>query len=242
MGSAYDANQRHWLGPSGRKHENLRALFPMYETSFQVAALRKSAINSLARPRWQKRSASVPPKVQPSCFFRAAGRDRAHHADHCQRRSGRAGQTRDQWRDRTPCGRAPLVPIPSLNEVTNQADAVIFRASPMPKSPRCCADVPAAFGNDRSTRKLQGPAGHHQKCFGVEFSWSRTRIFPVDTAYAITRAVLSAAESEIADLSDGAGTTRRQRAHQTGSCRSIRVHCAFYAETGHQAPVAMMPK
>ncbi|HEY3776866.1 MAG TPA: TAXI family TRAP transporter solute-binding subunit, partial [Rhizomicrobium sp.] len=47
MGSAYDAvNGSGWA--AGHKHENLRALFPMYETSFQVAALRKSAIRALA--------------------------------------------------------------------------------------------------------------------------------------------------------------------------------------------------
>ncbi len=46
MGSAYDAiNGSGWA--AGRKRGNLRALFPMYETSFQVAVLRRSDIRSL---------------------------------------------------------------------------------------------------------------------------------------------------------------------------------------------------
>src|SRR5579863_8261275 len=47
MVSAYDA--KHATGWAlGHRHDNLRALFPMYETSFQVAAVRSSAIRSLA--------------------------------------------------------------------------------------------------------------------------------------------------------------------------------------------------
>ncbi len=48
MGPAYDA----WTGNSelapGVEHENLRALFPMYQTPFQVVALRSSGIESVA--------------------------------------------------------------------------------------------------------------------------------------------------------------------------------------------------
>src|ERR1700728_2844826 len=47
IGSAYDAvNGTGWA--AGHKHENVRALFPMYETSFQIGVLRNSAIRSLA--------------------------------------------------------------------------------------------------------------------------------------------------------------------------------------------------
>ncbi|MFD1914348.1 TAXI family TRAP transporter solute-binding subunit [Halodurantibacterium flavum] len=48
MGPAYDA----WTGNSelapGLEHENLRALFPMYQTPFQVVALQSSGIASVA--------------------------------------------------------------------------------------------------------------------------------------------------------------------------------------------------
>src|SRR5271168_501406 len=70
MGSAYDAiNGIGWA--AGRKHENLRALFPMYETSFQIAALRKSAIRSLADLDGKKVGVG-PTKGPAEVFFRAA--------------------------------------------------------------------------------------------------------------------------------------------------------------------------
>ncbi|MFN3644705.1 MAG: TAXI family TRAP transporter solute-binding subunit [Gemmobacter sp.] len=48
MGPAYDA----WMGKSelapGLEHRSIRALFPMYQTPFQVIALRRSGINSVS--------------------------------------------------------------------------------------------------------------------------------------------------------------------------------------------------
>lgn len=48
MGPAYDA----WIGKSelapGLEHKSIRALFPMYQTPFQVIALRKSGITSVS--------------------------------------------------------------------------------------------------------------------------------------------------------------------------------------------------
>lgn len=48
MGPAYDA----WMGKSdlapGLEHRSIRALFPMYQTPFQVIALRSSGINSVS--------------------------------------------------------------------------------------------------------------------------------------------------------------------------------------------------
>jgi TRAP transporter TAXI family solute receptor len=48
MGPAYDA----WIGQSelapGLEHRSIRALFPMYQTPFQVIALRSSGINSVS--------------------------------------------------------------------------------------------------------------------------------------------------------------------------------------------------
>jgi TRAP-type uncharacterized transport system substrate-binding protein len=71
IGSAYDAvNGTGWA--AGHKQENLRALFPMYETSFQVAALRKSTIKSLA-DRAGKKGGVGPARGPAEVFFRAAG-------------------------------------------------------------------------------------------------------------------------------------------------------------------------
>ena len=48
MGPAYDAwNGKSELAP-GLEHKSIRALFPMYQTPFQVVALKKSGINSVS--------------------------------------------------------------------------------------------------------------------------------------------------------------------------------------------------
>lgn len=47
MGSAFEAYSGSGAWTNGEKFTNLRALFPMYETSFQMAALHSSGINSL---------------------------------------------------------------------------------------------------------------------------------------------------------------------------------------------------
>ena len=70
IGSAYDAvNGTGWA--AGHKHANVRALFPMYETSFQIAALRKSAIRSFADLDGKKVGVG-PAKGPPEFFFRVA--------------------------------------------------------------------------------------------------------------------------------------------------------------------------
>src|SRR4051812_2821316 len=47
MGSAFEAHTGGGAWTKGEKFTNLRALFPMYETSFQMAALNTSGITSL---------------------------------------------------------------------------------------------------------------------------------------------------------------------------------------------------
>ena len=74
MASAYDAVQGSgWA--AGHKHTNIRALFPMYETSFQVAALRKSGIGTLAGLDGKK--VGVGPAKGPAEFFFRAAADAA---------------------------------------------------------------------------------------------------------------------------------------------------------------------
>ena len=48
LGTAFDAVNGSTAWTEGKRHGNVRALFPMYETSFQVVALSASGIQSLA--------------------------------------------------------------------------------------------------------------------------------------------------------------------------------------------------
>jgi uncharacterized protein len=122
MGSAYDAmNGSGWA--AGRKHENLRALFPMYETSFQIAALRKSAINSLAGLD-DKKIGVGPAKGSAEFFFRAAA-DAAKIKPVIVNGDPAALVTQLIAGNIDALWQGAAVPIASLRAVTDQADAVV---------------------------------------------------------------------------------------------------------------------
>src|SRR3569832_581141 len=70
MSSAYEAINGTGVF-AGHKHENLRALFPMYETSFQGAALRASGLRALSDLDGKKVGVG-PARVPAEGFFRAA--------------------------------------------------------------------------------------------------------------------------------------------------------------------------
>jgi TRAP transporter TAXI family solute receptor len=126
IGSAYDAvNGTGWA--AGHKHENVRALFPMYETSFQIGALRNSAIRSLADLDGKKVGVG-PAKGPAEMFFRAAAEVAnikpiiVNGDPAALSRSLISGEIDALWQ-------GAVVPIPSLVEVADHADAVVFGLS-----------------------------------------------------------------------------------------------------------------
>jgi len=226
MGSAYDAiNGIGWA--AGRKHKNLRALFPMYETSFQIAALRKSAIGSLADLDG-KRVGVGPAKGPAEVFFRAAAE---------------AAHIRSDIVDGDPAVLAKLlvtgeidalwqgaaVPIASLSEVANRADAVVFGLSD--------AEVAAmlqTFPQLSATTVAPGIYKGQTAEIKSVSAWNfvvANRDLPFDMAYAITKAVLSAADPKSEIYPTAAGT----RAGNAAANRFMPFHpgaMRFYAEAG----------
>jgi TRAP transporter TAXI family solute receptor len=230
MGSAYDAmNGTGWA--TGRKHENLRALFPMYETSFQIAALRKSAITSLAGLDGKK--VGVGPAQGPAEVFFQAAAEAARikpivvNGDPAALvKLVVAGEIDALWQ-------GAVVPIPSLREVANQADAVIFGltdaevAAMLSKFPQLSATAvqPATYkGQTAEIRSVS--------------AWNfvvASKDLPAETAYAITKAVLSAADPKSEIYPTAAGTLaanalkNRIMAFHPGAIR-------FHTETGVKLP------
>ena len=230
MVSAYDAI--HGTGwAAGRRHENVRALFPMYETSFQVAALRKSGIRSLADLDGKKVGAG-PAKGPAEVFFRAAA-EIAHvkpiivSGDPAVlARLVTSGEIDALWQ-------GAVVPIPSLTAVANQADAVVFGLSG--------AEVAAMLQKFPQLSATSVPPGTY-KGQAAEIrsvaAWNfvvANKDLPFDTAYAITKAILSAKDPKSEIYATAAGTLARNATNNLimpfhpGALR-------FYSEAGIALP------
>jgi uncharacterized protein len=235
MGSAYDAiNGTGWA--AGHKHENVRALFPMYETSFQVAALRSSAIRSLADLDGKKVGVG-PAKGPAEVFFRAAA-EIAHvnpiivSGDPAVlAKQVTAGEIDALWQ-------GAVVPIPSLIEVADRADAVVFglsdaeAAAMLLKFPQLSATTVPAATYKGQTAEIKSVSAWN---FVVA-----NKDLPIDTAYAITKAVLSAANPRSEIYPTAAGTLaanavkNRVMPFHPGAMR-------FYAEAGIKLPSPASP-
>jgi TRAP transporter TAXI family solute receptor len=230
MGSAYDAvNGSGWA--AGRKHGSLRALFPMYETSFQVAALRKSAIKSLSDLDGKKVGVG-PAKGPAEGFFRAVAEVAHIKPVIANGEPGAlaklliAGEIDALWQ-------GAVVPIPSLSEAANQADAVVFGlsdaevAAMLVKFPHLAAATIPAASYRGQTADIKSVAAWN---FVVA-----NKDLPADEAYAITKAVLSSTDptSEINPMASGT------RAHNAAMNRIMPFHpgaLRFYNEAGIKLP------
>jgi len=187
MASAYDAVNGTGFA-AGHKHENLRALFPMYETSFQVAALRTSGLKSLADLDGKK--VGVGPARGPAeGFFRAAA-DVAHIKPIIVNGDPAAlsqqvlnGEIDALWQ-------GAVVPIPSLVEVANHADAVVFGLSDADVA-TVLAKLPALSATTIPPDTYKGQTGEIKSFSAWNFVVANKDL-PADVAYAITKAVLSA--------------------------------------------------
>ncbi len=225
MGSVYDAVKgTGWA--AGRKYTHLRAVFPMYETSFQVAALRTSGIKSLAGLD-RKKVGVGPAKGPAEVFFQAAAEaaqvkpvlvngDPAALAKQLV-----AGDIDALWQ-------GAAVPIASLREVTDHADAVVFGLSH--------ADVAAMLAKFPQLSATTVPAGSYKgQAAEIESvsAWNfvvANKDLPIDTAYTITKTVLSAVDPKSEIYPTAAAT----RAANAGVDRFLPFHDGarrFYAET-----------
>jgi TRAP transporter TAXI family solute receptor len=124
LGTAHEAVSGTGAWTQGRKHANVRALFPMYETSFQVVALRSANIRTLSQLAGKR--VGVGPAGGPAeSFFKGlaeatglqvqtvAGTPAALAADL------QAGRIDALWQ-------GAALPIPAIKQVTDAADAVVF--------------------------------------------------------------------------------------------------------------------
>ena len=201
MASAYDAVYGEGWS-AGHKHENLRALFPMYETSFQVAALRRSGLHSLAGLDGKKVGVG-PAKGPAEVFFRAAAEVAHIHPvivngdPAALSRQVLNGEIDALWQ-------GAVVPIPSLTEVADQADAIVFGLSDAEVT-AVLEKLPALSATTIPPGTYKGQIAEIKSVSAWNFVVANKDL-PDEVAYAITKAVLSATDPKSEIYPTAAGT------------------------------------
>ena len=230
MASAYEAITGTGLF-AGHKHDNVRALFPMYETSFQVAALRNSGLRSLADLDGKK--VGVGPARGPAeGFFRAAAevagiRPVIVNGDPAAlSKLVLIGEIDALWQ-------GAVVPIPSLTAVADQADAVVFGLSDTEVA-AVLAKLPALSPTTIQPGTYKGQTTEIKSFSAWNFVVANKDL-PDETAYAITKAILSAADPKSEIYPTAMGT----RAANAANNLILPFHpgaLRFYREAGIALP------
>lgn len=230
MASAFEAMYGAGFA-NGHRHENVRALFPMYETSFQVAALRTSGLRALADLDGKKVGVG-PAKGPAEGFFRAAAevaniRPIIVNGDPAAlSKQVLNGEIDALWQ-------GAVVPIPSLTSVADQADAIVFGLSDTEVA-AVLAKLPALSPTTIPPGTYKGQTAEIKSFSAWNFVVANKDL-PDDVAYAITKAVLSAADPK----SDIYPTATGTRAANAANNRILPFHpgaLRFYREAGVALP------
>jgi hypothetical protein len=211
----------------GRVHRHIRALFPMYETSFQVAALRASGLTRLADLAGRRVGAG-PARGPAETFLRAAlavagievqvvSGDPAALATQLAR-----GEINALWQ-------GAIVPIPALVAAQAQADAVVFGLEE-----GVIAGVRARMPYLAETTIPPGTYRGQTAPIRSFAAWNfivANAGLPEERAYALTRAALSAADPA-AQIHPSAAGTRAENAPANTVLPFHAGAARFYAERG----------
>jgi TRAP transporter TAXI family solute receptor len=223
LGSAFDAIKGTGFA-NGRAHANVRALFPMYETAFMAAALRKSGLADITSLNGKK--VGCGPAAGPAeGYFRAAAAIAGINpvivsgtpAD--QGKQLLAGEIDAFWQ-------GAVVPIPSLVSVTDAADCVVFGLSDAET-----AAMRARFPFMAEARAAAGLYKGQTSQIKSVAAWNvivAHKDLPDEVAYRLTKAALTAPDL-VQQAGSAAGSTKATHAgvntvlaYHPGAVRALR--------------------
>lgn len=208
----------------GRRHRAIRALFPMYETGFMAATLRRSNLARFADLAG-KRVGCGPARGPAETFFRAAAEvagitaeivsgDSAALAEQLLR-----GEIDALWQ-------GAIIPIPALVTVADRAEAVVFGPG-AEVSRGVVARLPHLAPLTVPPGAYRGQVAPIESFAAWNFVVANAAM-PEGDAHALTRAVLSAADPA-RDIGPMAASTRaanaganRVLAFHPGAVRALR--------------------
>lgn len=211
----------------GRRHTQVRALFPMYETAFHVAALASSGLAGFAQLAG-KRVGAGPARGPAETFLRAACEAagisvEVVSGDPAAMSQGLLAGTMDAlWQ-------GAIVPIPSLLAVLSRAPAVVFGPG-AEVAARVVARMPYLAPSVAAPGTYPGQTVPVESFAAWNFVVANAAM-PDDAAYALTRAVLGASDPARQIHPSAAGT----RAANAGTNRILAFHAGaerYYRESG----------
>jgi TRAP transporter TAXI family solute receptor len=226
LGSAADAVAG-TPAAGGRVHGRVRALFPMYETSFQVGALRAAGLARFADLAG-KRVGAGPARGPAETFLRAALAAAGIEATivsgdpAAMTRMLLAGEMDALWQ-------GAIVPIPSLVAAQQQGDVVVFGLeAPVVAAVR--ARLPYLADTTIPPGTYAGQAAPILSFAAWNFVVANAAL-PDDVAYRLTRAALSATDPR-AEIHPSAAGTRAQNATANAVLPFHPGAARYYAERG----------
>lgn len=226
LGSAADALAG-TPAAGGRVHDKVRALTPMYETSFQVAALRSSGIARLADLAG-KRVGAGPARGPAEVFFQAAMAAAGITAEIVPGDPAVLATALAQGRIDA-LWQGAIVPIPSLLAAQAQADAIVFGLD-APLVAAVVARLPYLAPTTIAAGTYRGQDAPILSFAAWNFIVGNSAL-PDAVAYAFTRATLSAADP-VAEIHASAAGTRAANAPANSVVPFHPGAARFYAERG----------
>jgi uncharacterized protein len=215
----------------GRLHVAVRALFPMYETAFHIAALASSGLTGFAQLAG-KRVGAGPARGPAETFLRAACEAagitvEVVSGDPAAMSEGLlAGRMDALWQ-------GAIVPIPSLVAVLSRAPAVVFGPG-AEVAARVVARMPYLAPSVAAPGTYAGQAAPVESFAAWNFVIANAALAD-DVAFAVTRAVLGATDPARQIHPSAAGT----RAANAGTNRILAFHpgaARYYREAGVALP------